>query len=185
MQYEVERKFRLVEPSSLLGRLAELEIDPLSSAPVQQTDRYFAHPARDFARTDEALRLRQVGDQNRLTYKGPKIDRSTKTRRELELPLAAGADSASQWEEMLTALGFHAVGVVTKHRRTARFSFAGWPVELAWDEVEGLGTFVELELVADESNLAAAQACLSDLVARLQLSGEERRSYLELLLDLA
>ena len=44
-------------------------------------------PCRDFAQTDEALRIRTVGDTSFVTYKGPKLDATTKTRRELELPL--------------------------------------------------------------------------------------------------
>ena len=52
--------------------------------PAEQVDRYFAHPCRDFARTDEALRLRRDGDDVAITWKGPRIDAATKTRRESE-----------------------------------------------------------------------------------------------------
>jgi adenylate cyclase class 2 len=54
---------------------------------------------------------------------------------------------------------------------------------VALDDVEGLGAFVELELMAREDQLDAARAALSQLASQLQLAGSERRSYLELLLE--
>ena len=79
MSYEVELKFAVANLPAFAKRLIDLDI-PI--APVEEeTDVYFAHPARDFAVTDEALRLRQKGAEGYITYKGPKIDPTTKTRR--------------------------------------------------------------------------------------------------------
>ena len=61
---------------------------------------------RDFAQTDEALRIRQVSGANQITYKGPKIDEATKTRREIEIPLAPGTDLVTKYQELLEAIGF-------------------------------------------------------------------------------
>ena len=55
-------------------------------------------------------------------------------------------------------------------------------IEAAIDEVEGLGTFLELELIAESAGLDAAKARLASLAARLQLGASERRSYLQMLL---
>ena len=89
MHIEVEQKFRATHSAELLARLERM--GAVFAEPVVQVDLYFAHPARDFAQTDEALRIRRVGERNFVTYKGPKLDAMTKTRRELELPLADGA----------------------------------------------------------------------------------------------
>jgi adenylate cyclase class 2 len=56
-------------------------------------------------------------------------------------------------------------------------------VEIAWDEVDGVGQFLELELTADESDLDAARACIAALAERLSPGVAERRGYLEMLLD--
>ena len=69
--YEVELKFRVADLPAVEGRLAAL--GARFAAPVEQVDRYFAHPARDFAQTDEALRLRRVGDEIAITWKGPRL----------------------------------------------------------------------------------------------------------------
>src|SRR5690349_15355832 len=106
MKWEVEQKFRVGDARQIEAKLAELKA--VFKDRQQQIDRYFNHPGRDFARTDEALRLRQIGVENFITYKGPKIDQATKTRRELELPLPSGSQIPTQFTELLTALGFRA-----------------------------------------------------------------------------
>ncbi|HEU5115398.1 MAG TPA: class IV adenylate cyclase, partial [Isosphaeraceae bacterium] len=82
--FEVEIKFRAADHRALAARLIALGAE--ASEAQEHEDLYLAHPSRDFARTDEALRLRRVGDQNRVTYKGPKLGGPTKTREEIEVP---------------------------------------------------------------------------------------------------
>ena len=59
MRYEVEMKFRVADRAALESRLVEL--GATISVAQAEVDVYFAHPARDFARTDEALRIRRKG----------------------------------------------------------------------------------------------------------------------------
>ena len=115
MNYEVEQKFPVDDLAAVGAALTALgaEIAP----PRLERDVYYTHPGRDFAHTDEALRIRRVGHDCWLTYKGPKIDATTKTRRELELPLEAGR--ADEWAELLEALGFRPLAEVRKQRARA------------------------------------------------------------------
>ncbi|HKD37272.1 MAG TPA: class IV adenylate cyclase [Pirellulales bacterium] len=180
MRFEVEQKFPVSDPAAIERRLIELRVT--IGPPVEQVDLYFAHPVRDFAQTDEALRIRRVGDESFITYKGSKIDPMTKTRREIELPLSDGADALPRWKELLAALGFRSVAEVAKRRRTGHLKWEGRYVEVALDEVAPLGEFVELEISADVGDVASARDCLASLAAKLGLDRNERRSYLELLL---
>jgi adenylate cyclase, class 2 len=180
MPIEVEQKFAVDDHRELKRRL--MELGALEAGVVEQVDRYFNHPARDFAQTDEALRLRRVGEANFITYKGPKLDAATKTRREIELPLGAGIKHAAEYAELLTALGFRLSGEVHKTRRIMHLNWQGKDVEIALDDVAGLGTFVELEISADEREIEPAKAAIASLAVELRLSRNERRSYLELLL---
>jgi adenylate cyclase class 2 len=180
MSFEVEQKFRASDLAALEQRLIELGATP--GEDHQQVDRYYRHPARDFAATDEALRLRRVGEHNYITYKGPKLDRATKTRREIEMPLPAGEPGAAQAAELLAALSFEPVLEVRKHRRHLTLTWNGTPVEIALDSVAEVGEFVELELIADEGSLQQAQATILALSGELRLTEVERRSYLEMLL---
>ncbi|MEX2119036.1 MAG: class IV adenylate cyclase [Pirellulales bacterium] len=180
MKLEVEQKFAVPDLGQLQTRL--LELGAKAGEPQLQVDQYFAHPSRDFAQTDEALRIRRIGQGNFVTYKGPKIDATTKTRRELELPLADGSQAAGDFGQLLVALGFRPVAVVSKQRQPMALEWQGLEVAVALDQVENLGTFIELELESDESQLPAARQALASLAAQLGLTSGERRSYLELLL---
>jgi adenylate cyclase class 2 len=181
VNYEVEQKFPVGDLAAVERRLSGMGVGV--SEPRGEADLYFAHPARDFSATDEALRIRRVGQSNSITYKGPKVDAATKTRRELELPLAPDDASAAAWGELLEVLGFRPVAEVRKRRRKATVPWQGRRVEASLDEVDEVGTFVELELVTTPDNLEAAKACIASLADSLGLSGSQRRSYLELLLE--
>ena len=65
--YEVEVKFPVADMPALHHKLVALA--GRFREPLEQVDRYFAHPARDFVRTDEALRLRRVGHDVAITYR--------------------------------------------------------------------------------------------------------------------
>ena len=178
--FEVEQKFAVESFDAIEQQLRERGVQ--LSLPIAQADRYFAHPSRDFAVTDEALCIRQIGAENRITYKGPKLDKLTKTRREIELPLAEGVAHAEQYGELLIALGFSPRAIVRKQRRVGRFEHRSFAVEVALDEVDQVGTFVELEISAEDEALDLARAALLNLADDLGLMQVERRSYLEMLL---
>ena len=88
----------------------------------------------------------------------------------------------ASWTALLEAVGFRPVGEVRKSRRKAAVPWQGRQVEASLDEVEGLGTFVEFELVVEQSEVDAARACIQSLAQSFGLTQGERRSYLELLL---
>jgi adenylate cyclase class 2 len=137
-----------------------------------QVDEYFNHPSRDFALTDEALRLRQ-DSKGKITYKGPKLDRETKTREEIEMEV----DDLDKMAQILLKLGFRRVAKVAKKRR--EFLLEG--VTVCLDSVEGLGEFVELELQGTDAEKGRSR--IEKLRDELGLAGSERRSYLEMLLS--
>ncbi len=185
MHYEVEQKYRVGDLAHVRAKLIALGA---SAGPtVEQADCYYRHPARDLAATDEAFRLRRVGALNFMTYKGPKIDATTKSRFEREAPLGDGAEAFEATDEILRRLGFEHVAVVRKRRETLTLFRDEKVIEAALDDVEGVGTFVELELSvnAPEGCLDAVEAAkhvLALVAALLKLVDVERRSYLELLL---
>jgi len=148
---------------------------------IRQFDEYFAHPARDFVASGEAFRIRSVGRWNALTYKGPLLDAQTKSRREIEIEFASGTDEAERMRGMLLALGFRPAGCVNKSRVSSELSWQGQSVSLALDEVDRLGMFLEIEIIAPEENWTVARQVLLALAADLGLTSSERRSYLELL----
>lgn len=100
-----------------------------------QVDVYYTAPDRDFIETDEVLRLRNVGGETFITYKGPKVDMHSKTRHEIELPVSERMD------EVLEKLGYVPSSTVRKIRRV----FHGDGFDVLIDDVEGLGPYIEVE----------------------------------------
>jgi adenylate cyclase class 2 len=183
MGFEVEMKFRTgASHAELAQRLAAMGG---VAGPVQdQEDIYLSHPARDFARTGEALRVRREGSSNRLTYKGPRHAGPTKTREEIEIAFASGADELEKMQRFWQALGFKPVAVLRKRRQPFHLNCGGRAVEVVLDVAEDLGAFAEVEaLASDAADLPAAQAAVLDLARVLGLSEVEPRSYLRMALE--
>ena len=141
-------------------------------------------PAHDFAVTNEAFRLRRIGSENRITYKGPRRAGPTKTREEIEISLADGDATFAQLGRLFEILGFTPVAAIRKTRTSFHLVYCGLPIEVALDRAEGLGDFAEIEtMVATEGELPAAQACVLALAQELGLTDAEPRSYLRMVLE--
>jgi len=183
--YEVEVKVRAAHAA------VESALDAADAAFVEavvQEDTYYDAPHRNFAETDEALRIRREWDPARddaggdaagttkITYKGPLLEAESKSREEHETAVADGQAAAGVFD----GLGFEPAATVRKERRYYRLD--GYTVTL--DSVDGLGEFVEVETeTADddiESAREGARAVLADL--GLDPTDQIRTSYLGLLL---
>lgn len=173
---EVEYKAAVRDLEAVRSLLTARGATPLGLE--TQQDAYYAHPVRDFATTDEALRIRTTtrdGKAHRiLTYKGVRHPGPTRSREEVEVSFDGALD------RVLEALSFRLAGRVEKRRELFRMP-EGLMVTL--DQVEGLGTFVEVETLAEPAQLDAARQQVLDLCSALGLGPEETRSYLEMVLE--
>lgn len=181
MTFEVELKFRLDDPELMLSKLDALHAE--RGLPAEHRDCYYRHPSRDFATTNEAFRVRRIGDANRVTYKGPVVDTRAKVREEIEIEFASGPVNAADLDKMLVALGFSAVRTVAKTRVAYHLDWDDRALELAYDVVEGLGPFLEIETLAEEADRESARDCILQLAQHLGLENHERKSYLSMLLE--
>jgi adenylate cyclase, class 2 len=165
---EVEIKARA--PEDMAERIAALGATLM--AVENHHDQYFSSPQRDFKAGDEALRIRIKEEGARLTYKGPKLDRTTKSRLELTVKI----DDPKEMEQILSALGF-VLSAQLRKRRT-KYSYEG--AILALDDVMGLGSFIEVEAEGDGDYEEQRRKVLS-ISERLGLHESIRCSYLELI----
>lgn len=168
---EVEVKLAMPNPKPLKARLKALKA---KAQPAQdEADTFFQHPTRDFGTTDEALRLRRTGQTMELTYKGPRQAGRTKTRKEYNIPV--GADPTA----LLKALGFMPNFTLLKTRQ--RFTLDH--VTVCIDDVEGLGSFVEVEALGEDRK--QAEAHVESALEALGLADvpREERSYLRMALE--
>jgi adenylate cyclase class 2 len=177
MPIEVEFKYRCQDRSVIEQRLASLGAE-VGDRQVQ-TDTYYIHPCRDYAQSDEAVRLRITESDWALTYKGPRLEAGGKSRLEEEAHLAS-ADEAAACHRLLVALGFQPLTALRKTRWRYRVRVAQSVIVVAIDEVHDLGVFVELEMSAAEEHWRGARQQVLKLAEQLGLSQPIRDSYLEL-----
>jgi adenylate cyclase class 2 len=137
-------------------------------------DLYFNSPMHDFRKSDEALRIRVKNGAAGLTYKGPKLDGETKSRLELTTTI----DDPKAAEQILLSLGFLPSGEVKK----SRTKYALGDIVFAMDDVEGLGSFLEVEM-AGAKDWESQRRRVLDILSTLGIAESIRKSYLELLLE--
>ena len=177
---EVEVKAKIKSFDEMREKLEE--IGAIKVKTEHQEDRYFNSPVKDFAQTDEALRIREtLSDEKHnlfITYKGPKIDKKSKTRQEVEMEI----EDADKCSSIFEFLGFNEVRTVIKDREYYKFE----NYEISLDNVHGLDPYMEIEISLDDgSDYSEAQVSIFKLFEKLGITdGFERTSYLELLEEL-
>ncbi len=176
---EIELKFRNTNRGAVEAALDRLGANRIESR--DESDHYFNAPDRDFRSTDEVLRLRRVGNAGTLTYKGPKRGGAAKTREEHEVRLVDGEQGSA--EVLIRALGYRSSAIVVKRRTLYSLSRDGFELHVCLDKLDGIGEFVEIEIVAEERELARAEATVSAVAADLALKEPEPRAYLRMVLE--
>lgn len=191
--YEVELKIR-ASHDPIESALAKT--DSTYVGHVKQRDTYYNAPHRDFATTDEALRIRQeerdlpdadedntASTTTELTYKGPRIDSTSKTRKEHEVAVANDTAAAA----ILDELGFDPAATVVKDRDIYTIKYTDDTTHtVVLDSVTDLGEFVEVEATTPtESDIPAVRSALDETLTVLGLDPDNqiRTSYLGLLLE--
>ena len=153
------------------------------AARFRQRDTYFDNEAGEIRGGGKALRIRETEDLMKgvvtaeLNFKGPRMDQVSMTRQELETEVG----QAETGRRILAALGFSPVLPEVVKERT---EYRRKEITAALDRVEGLGDFLELEILADEEteNGKVLQK-LEELLGELgyQMGDTVTRSYLSML----
>jgi len=178
---EIEMKFRVSDFTETLAHLSRWQA--VASPTHEEADHYYNAPDRDFGQTDEALRLRRIGAANLITYKGPKQPGPTKTRTEIEIPLAEGDIVAADAMRLFEHLGYRGNSVVRKKRTSYAFRRGDFDMHVCLDEVDRIGRFVEVEIVAPPEQRDEAQTLILAVAQELGLKTYEPRSYLRMALE--
>ena len=79
-----------------------------------------------------------------MTYKGPKMDAVSMTRKEFEMQI----DDAKVGKDILVSLGYVKMYPVVKIRQY----YSQNQVTVCLDQVEGLGDFLELEIIVSQAD---------------------------------
>jgi adenylate cyclase class 2 len=195
---EIEAKIRVSALEPVRARLRELKAEHRGMR--VERDVYYNAPHRDFAVTDEALRVRYSErapvsggapapeeapvpgtvpvpeEAPVLTYKGPKLPGDGPKSRE---EICVAVEQGELLEQVLDRLGFRRTAQVVKERDLYLLEGA----TIALDRVETLGTFIEIEAPMGLSRKEAVRR-ITMLAEKLGVRGESLSlSYLEMLLS--
>jgi adenylate cyclase, class 2 len=173
---EIEVKASVEDPKQLERSIIELGVTPIGIR--MQADTYYNAPYRDFGKTDEALRIRVEEGKSVLTYKGPKMDKVSKTRKEVQTEIK----DLESMGNILSLLGFFPIATVSKKRKNFRIG----DFFISLDEVRSLGNFIEIEIaVKDSKNFQEKVESIFKFLEKLGITREStiRKSYLEMILE--
>lgn len=185
---EVEVKLKIDSAESIEKKLIELGFK--KGQTLQEIDYYYNGVDRDFRASGEALRLRLVESLDgsavvadrpgepliQMTYKGPKLDNVSMSRVEHQVNI----DNFETMLSILSSLGYKPVEPVIKLRR----ELFSEEICACVDTVDGLGDYLELEIMADkESHRENALDRISVVLKQLgySISDTTTTSYLSML----
>ena len=180
MGFEIEIKVRVAALEPIERRLTESGAQLI--ADQDEHDIYYNALHNDFAKTDEALRLRYVENQRCgkvmppcVTYKGAKTGpEGFKSREEIIVDLSSG----EEFSAMLERLGFTRTADVCKHRKIYQIEHG----IVTLDSIEGVGVFSEIEAEAGLSQ-EESMAVIDRAAEQFGIAGERLTvSYLEIVL---
>ena len=178
---EVEVKIPVENIDTIKERL--LKTGFLYQTTVKETDTYFTSDHYDMRKHDKALRIRKTENLDtgeikaQLNCKGPKLDNISMTRKETEMEIR----EPEKMEEILKELEFYPTSCRVKKTRSY---YSMENMTAAADQVENLGSFLELEILVEkqadrEKGLERIEAAMK----QIGCNGSEmvRTSYLSML----
>jgi adenylate cyclase class 2 len=179
---EAEVKLRIENKEELVNRLISIGFKSIKS--VCETDTYYTSEFHDMIKKDEALRIRTMENINTgekssvITFKGAKLDKVSMSRQEYETSI--GDDEIGK--RILEGIGFIAVPEVKK----IRTEFVLNDITACVDQVTGLGSFLEIEILTDDEMREKALERIGDMLKQLGFSMENttRKSYLSMIMGL-
>jgi adenylate cyclase class 2 len=165
---EAELKARLRDPDHVRAELARRSTEEVAV----YSDTYFDSPDGSFTGADRELRVREVrteaGVRNVLTYKGAAVDAASGSKPEAETQVTDAAAA----REILAGLGFVVEIAFEKQCSNYRLTHAGREMLATVVRVPEIdGTFIEIETLVHEDDVAAA---LTDVRAVLAELGIDR-----------
>lgn len=188
MATEIELKAWVMDPGELKNKLSKLAV---FKGTFEKNDTFFRplNPAEITGSPSYGVRIRKEAAEDPrgilresiyVTYKSKKIQNGIEINDEREFQVS----QATAFEEFLIHLGFKES--IKKRKKGSSFDYNGMTVELT--EVEGLGWFVELEILLPEKENKNTENEMKKLLCFLDLleiprGSIESRSYTAMLAE--
>ena len=148
---EIEQKFYFKDIKSLYDLLSKNNLTKKESENISDSDEYFTDIDSEYIKNRTCLRIRKTNNKNmEITFKGKSINFSNfyaKSENNINIDI----NNYSNLVDMLGSLGFYSYTTVTKSREVYNKIEDNIEYNVMIDKVEGIGSFIEFELLSDES----------------------------------
>ena len=148
---EIEQKFYFKDIKSLYDLLSKNNLTKKESENISDSDEYFTDIDSEYIKNRTCLRIRKTNNTNmEITFKGKSINFSNfyaKSENNINIDI----NDYSNLVDMLGSLGFYSYTTVTKSREVYNKTENNIEYNVMIDKVEGIGSFIEFELLSDES----------------------------------
>lgn len=138
---EIEVKAKLKDPDFMMNKLKDLGCE--FSEPIVQKDKIFLEKNEDFLNVNSERNVFRIREQNGkfiLTLKKAQSNELDCIERETVI------EDAEQIKDMLTYLGYKEFVRYSKKRKKCKYK----EYEICLDEVDELGTFIEVERMSED-----------------------------------
>lgn len=180
---EVEVKVKISEADNVENILQDCGFN--ITGVIKEKDTYYTSDKYDVKERGEALRIRVSENRNTyekistINFKGKKLDNVSMARQELETTVG----DPELCRQILESIGFYEAGYVSKVRRY----YTDGNITACYDSVEGLGDFMEFEIISESED--QREKCLNDIDVVLKKIGKSMKdsittSYLSMLQNL-
>lgn len=148
---EIEQKFYFKDIKSFYNLLSENNLTKIENENISDSDEYFTDINSEYIKNRTCLRIRTTNNKNmEITFKGKSASFSNfyaKSENNINIDI----NDYSNLVDMLGSLGFYSYTTVTKSREVYNKIEDNIEYNVMIDKVEGIGSFIEFELLSDES----------------------------------
>ena len=169
---EIEMKFK-IDHSKIIPILINLGARNINTE--FNHDIYYNHPHKNYKITDESFRVRQTDNDIYITYKGPKLNNESKSRKEINVTV-----NSDIIHEMLGYLEFQKEAEVKKTRSIWKLG----KYTICLDLVDNLGEYIEIEYILPQNhNFEKELNQMKSFITRLKIDVDDQilEGYLDLL----
>ena len=146
---ELEKSYYVDNEDLLMNAINQNGFEKIEDSVEEDT--YFTDKEETFIKDRVCLRTRLTNETNlELTFKSGSTE-FTELYGKREVNLNLNKDDYEDTIFMITALGFVKYVSFKKHRITYSKVIRGLEHNIMFDEIEGIGKFVELEIIADDT----------------------------------
>ena len=149
MRIETESKYYSIEPEKLIKHCEKIGLKKINN--IKENDEYFTDLNSTFIKNRTCLRIRNTNDTKmEITFKGKSLELLGQYSK-IENNINVDNNEYNKFVSLFSSLGFYSYVNVNKERITYNYPNKEYEFNLMIDKLEGIGGFIEFEIIADNS----------------------------------